>query len=128
MGLWVEHLGGRLESVFNQPQSRACLERVNGLADANWRDFSGEEPVDMKGHLVRCGLVFAPQGHALLVWLHSAAHARLVRCSLASGLCAWLRTVSSSTAACEPSMASCAACAPLCEAHEPAIVPRRYAS
>ena len=60
MGLMAEHLGGLQEPVFDQPQSRACLRRVNELADQNWRDFSGPKHVDMKGHLIRCAASCVP--------------------------------------------------------------------
>ena len=54
MGLWAEHLGGQLQSLWNQPHSLACVRSMNQAADKNWADFSGDADVDMQGHLIKC--------------------------------------------------------------------------
>ena len=52
MALWLEHLGGKYDPLYNQPHSLACVKRVNYLAEQNWLQFSGEEDCDMTGHLI----------------------------------------------------------------------------
>lgn len=62
MALWLEHLGGKHDPVYDQPQSLACVKRVNYLAEQNWLQFSGEEECDMTGHLITFPIVVDRSG------------------------------------------------------------------
>ena len=42
MQLWAEHLG-LLENVFLDPGSAACAQRVNALAEENWRIYADDK-------------------------------------------------------------------------------------
>ncbi|CAN6475697.1 unnamed protein product [Victoria cruziana] len=62
MSLWAEHLG-MLEDCFSRPHSIECVERVNELAENNWRTYVGEEIRDMKGHLLKYPIKVGKDGH-----------------------------------------------------------------
>ncbi|KAK7318749.1 hypothetical protein RJT34_03456 [Clitoria ternatea] len=51
MSLWAEHVG-RLDGIFNSPQSLECVRYVNKLARKNWDAYVSEEGNQMKGHLM----------------------------------------------------------------------------
>ncbi|KAL3155264.1 hypothetical protein ABBQ32_013195 [Trebouxia sp. C0010 RCD-2024] len=52
MALWLEHLGGKFNPLYDQPHSLECVKHINSLAKHNWLQFDGDEDVDMTGHLV----------------------------------------------------------------------------
>ena len=62
MSLWLEHLGGKYDPVYDQPHSLACVKRVNYLAEQNWLQFSGEEDCDMTGHLITFPIIVDQSG------------------------------------------------------------------
>ncbi len=62
MALWLEHLGGKYDPVYDQPHSLACVKRVNYLAEQNWLQFSGEEDCDMTGHLITFPIIVDRSG------------------------------------------------------------------
>ena len=62
MALWLEHLGGKHDPVYDQPHSLACVKRVNYLAEQNWLQFSGEEDCDMTGHLITFPIIVDRSG------------------------------------------------------------------
>ena len=62
MALWLEHLGGKYDPVYDQPHSLACVKRVNYLAEQNWLQFSGEEECDMTGHLITFPIIVDRSG------------------------------------------------------------------
>ena len=62
MALWLEHLGGKHDPMYDQPQSLACVKQVNYLAEQNWLQFSGEEECDMSGHLITFPIVVDRSG------------------------------------------------------------------
>ena len=61
MSLWAEHLGG-LESVFEEPESLECVQRVNYIADRNWEQYIAPEITDMRSHLIRYPLKVEDDG------------------------------------------------------------------
>ena len=62
MALWLEHLGGKYDPVYDQPHSLACVKRVNYLAEQNWLQFSGKEDCDMTGHLITFPIIVDRSG------------------------------------------------------------------
>lgn len=53
MALWCEHLR-RVEDVFETPQSLDCIQRVNALAQQNWKLYADNSVVrDMSAHLLQ---------------------------------------------------------------------------
>ncbi|XLR06076.1 hypothetical protein HN51_060957 [Arachis hypogaea] len=50
--LWLEHLG-KHENTFLNPESKACIEKVNQFAEENWKSYSDISSVDLHGHLLR---------------------------------------------------------------------------
>lgn len=62
MALWLEHLGGKYDPLYDQPHSLECIKRVNDLAEQNWMQFSGEEDVDMTGHLITFPIIVDRNG------------------------------------------------------------------
>ena len=63
MALWLEHLSGKWDPVYDQPHSLECIRRVNHLAEQNWLQFNGEEDVDMTGHLIMFPIVVSKEGN-----------------------------------------------------------------
>jgi len=61
MSLWAEHLG-LLEDTFNNPQSLDCVRRVNELAEKYWQQFTAEEVIKIKGHLLKYPLKVEADG------------------------------------------------------------------
>lgn len=61
MSLWAEHLGS-VEPVFGEPESLVCVERVNNMAEANWKQYTAPEVTDMRGHLMRYPLKIEDDG------------------------------------------------------------------
>lgn len=61
MSLWAEHLG-LLEDSFNFPESLACVRRVNELATNYWQQFTAEEVIKIKGHLLKYPLKVEADG------------------------------------------------------------------
>ncbi|XP_072971350.1 phospholipase D alpha 1-like [Typha angustifolia] len=52
MALWFEHLR-RLDNAFLQPQSIACMRKVNEIAEQYWRLYASETLYnDLPGHLL----------------------------------------------------------------------------
>lgn len=62
MALWLEHLGGKFDPVYDQPHSLECVKRVNSLAQQNWLQFDGNEDIDMSGHLITFPVVVDRNG------------------------------------------------------------------
>jgi phospholipase D1/2 len=53
LSLWYEHLG-MLDDTFLQPESEACVRKVNQIADKYWDLYSSETlEHDLQGHLLR---------------------------------------------------------------------------
>lgn len=53
MALWYEHLG-LLDDCFLEPQSLDCIQKVNQMAENNWKLYSSERmDDDLPGHLLR---------------------------------------------------------------------------
>lgn len=65
MALWLEHLSGKWDPVYDQPHSLECIRRVNQLAEQNWLQFNGEEDVDMSGHLIMFPVVVSKEGNMI---------------------------------------------------------------
>lgn len=62
MALWYEHTG-MLDNSFSYPESLECIQKVNGVAEANWDLYSrdGVER-DLPGHLLTYPVGVASDG------------------------------------------------------------------
>lgn len=63
MALWLEHLGGRYDPLYDQPHSLECIKQINHMAEQNWLQFSGEEDVNMTGHLITFPIIVESNGN-----------------------------------------------------------------
>ncbi|PON58164.1 Phospholipase D family [Trema orientale] len=63
MSLWAEHLG-QLEDSFTEPQSLKCIQRVNKIAQHNWKAYvaAEEEKKTMIGHLMQYPIQISRDG------------------------------------------------------------------
>ncbi|XP_031483768.1 phospholipase D alpha 1-like [Nymphaea colorata] len=55
MSLWYEHFASKyMENmdVFNEPESLACVRLVNKIAQHVWELYTGDEVVELPGHLL----------------------------------------------------------------------------
>ncbi|KAI3711347.1 hypothetical protein L2E82_41358 [Cichorium intybus] len=52
MSLWAEHLG-TVHECFTKPESIECVRQVRSMAEANWKQFAGEEICEISGHLLK---------------------------------------------------------------------------
>eukprot|EP00252_Welwitschia_mirabilis_P021815 TRINITY_DN5710_c0_g1_i1.p1 TRINITY_DN5710_c0_g1~~TRINITY_DN5710_c0_g1_i1.p1 ORF type:complete len:866 (+),score=131.96 TRINITY_DN5710_c0_g1_i1:140-2737(+) len=59
--LWAEHLG-KLDPSFEHPESPACVEKVNQVAEENWKRFAADEMTPLTGHLLRYPLKVEADG------------------------------------------------------------------
>uniref|UniRef100_A0A0D9XVD1 Phospholipase D n=1 Tax=Leersia perrieri TaxID=77586 RepID=A0A0D9XVD1_9ORYZ len=61
MSLWYEHLGDADED-FLAPGSLKCVQKVNQMADANWKLYSQDTPVDLPRHLLPYPITITNEG------------------------------------------------------------------
>jgi phospholipase D1/2 len=59
--LWAEHTG-RILPEYADPSSEACVKAVNSLGQKNWIKYSGDEVVELEGHLMLYPLLPHPDG------------------------------------------------------------------
>nr|XP_025703140.1 phospholipase D alpha 1-like [Arachis hypogaea] len=59
--LWLEHLG-KHESTFLNPESKPCIEKVNQLAEQNWKSYIDISRADLHGHLLRYPYLISDDG------------------------------------------------------------------
>lgn len=52
MSLWAEHLG-MIEDYFKEPESLVCVKSVNKIAEDNWKKFTAEDSMPLRGHLLK---------------------------------------------------------------------------
>ncbi|CAH1448020.1 unnamed protein product [Lactuca virosa] len=52
MSLWAEHLG-TVRECFEIPESIECVRQVRSMAEANWKQFAGNEICEINGHLMK---------------------------------------------------------------------------
>ncbi|KAJ8772570.1 hypothetical protein K2173_027747 [Erythroxylum novogranatense] len=52
MSLWAEHLG-KLESLFQEPESLDCVRTVNSVAEENWQKYVAEDFKPLQGHILK---------------------------------------------------------------------------
>ncbi|XP_023764342.1 phospholipase D gamma 1 [Lactuca sativa] len=52
MSLWAEHLG-TVRECFEKPESIECVRQVRSMAEANWKQFAGDEICEINGHLMK---------------------------------------------------------------------------
>ncbi|KAL2346207.1 hypothetical protein Fmac_000207 [Flemingia macrophylla] len=52
MSLWAEHMG-TIQACFKQPQNLDCLNRVNKIAEDNWKKYTSDEFTPLQGHLLK---------------------------------------------------------------------------
>ncbi|GAV80759.1 LOW QUALITY PROTEIN: C2 domain-containing protein/PLDc domain-containing protein/PLD_C domain-containing protein, partial [Cephalotus follicularis] len=63
MGLWKEHLGVHEDSIFQHPESVSCVQRLNQLADINWKMYSSDTlDQDLPRHLLCYPIEVAKNG------------------------------------------------------------------
>jgi phospholipase D1/2 len=62
MSLWAEHLGmvdtrfqepESWDSGFNEPKSLDCVNKVNKIAEDNWKRYTDETFTLLQGHLLK---------------------------------------------------------------------------
>ncbi|RAL37934.1 hypothetical protein DM860_000628 [Cuscuta australis] len=64
MALWGEHTS-RVEDLFSHPEHPKCIQRVNAIAEENWRFYvSDAEPLleDIPGHLLTYPIQISEEG------------------------------------------------------------------
>ncbi|XP_073033653.1 phospholipase D alpha 1-like [Primulina eburnea] len=62
MALWYEHLG-LLDNCFCHPQSLECIQKVNQLAERNWKLYAADVMEgDLPGHLMTYPIEVLPDG------------------------------------------------------------------
>ncbi|XP_057832450.2 phospholipase D delta isoform X1 [Cryptomeria japonica] len=59
--LWEEHLG-TLDASFDHPESLDCVQKVNEMAEKHWSQFTAEEVIEMKGHLLKYPVAVGADG------------------------------------------------------------------
>ncbi|KAH9751187.1 phospholipase D [Citrus sinensis] len=59
--LWAEHLA-TLEDTFREPQSLECMQRVNRIAEENWKAFVCDGHKEMRGHLMQYPVQISREG------------------------------------------------------------------
>ncbi|GAA0168061.1 phospholipase [Lithospermum erythrorhizon] len=52
MSLWAEHLGA-LENCYKEPGSLECVQRVNEIANENWKRYADENFRTLQGHILK---------------------------------------------------------------------------
>ncbi|XP_024990266.1 phospholipase D delta-like [Cynara cardunculus var. scolymus] len=52
MSLWAEHMG-KVEDYYKEPESLACVQNVNKLAEDNWNKFTADDYTPLQGHLLK---------------------------------------------------------------------------
>lgn len=52
MSLWAEHLG-MVDNCFKEPESLACVKRVNKISEDNWTNFIADDFTPLQGHLLK---------------------------------------------------------------------------
>ncbi|PWA60945.1 hypothetical protein CTI12_AA381820 [Artemisia annua] len=52
MSLWAEHLGA-IENAYKEPQTLECVNKVNKIAEDNWKRYTSEKHTTLQGHLLR---------------------------------------------------------------------------
>ena len=52
MSLWAEHLG-MVDTCFNEPESLDCVNKVNKIAEDNWKRYTDEGFMLLQGHLLK---------------------------------------------------------------------------
>lgn len=66
MSLWAEHLG-MLDNCFNEPESLECVNKVNEVAEDNWKKFTDEKFSTLQGHLIKYPLKVNSDGGMELI-------------------------------------------------------------
>ena len=61
MSLWGEHTNISC-AEFLEPNTFACVDKIDAIAAANWKQFMAEEPSDMKSHLMPYPIVVHGDG------------------------------------------------------------------
>ncbi|XP_024961268.1 phospholipase D delta-like isoform X2 [Cynara cardunculus var. scolymus] len=52
MSLWAEHTA-MIDDEFMEPESLACMQSVNKLAEDNWRKYTSDDFSPLQGHLLK---------------------------------------------------------------------------
>lgn len=52
MSLWAEHLG-LVDECWKEPESLACVNKVNAIAEDNWKRYTEENFTPLQGHLCK---------------------------------------------------------------------------
>lgn len=62
MSLWAEQLG-TLEKAYKEPETLECVNRVNKIAENNWKRYTAESFTTLQGHLLRYPLQMDASGN-----------------------------------------------------------------
>ncbi|KAL0854199.1 hypothetical protein Bca101_059351 [Brassica carinata] len=52
MSLWAEHMG-KIDDIFKEPESLECVKRVNMISEDNWKKYTEDSFVPLRGHLLK---------------------------------------------------------------------------
>lgn len=52
MSLWAEHMG-KIDDIFKEPESLECVKRVNIISEDNWKKYTEDSFVPLRGHLLK---------------------------------------------------------------------------
>ncbi|KAL8151686.1 hypothetical protein V2J09_021494 [Rumex salicifolius] len=61
MSLWAEHLG-TVDPDFDEPEAFECVQKVNKVAEDNWKRFTDDNFTTLQGHLLRYPLNVTSDG------------------------------------------------------------------
>ncbi|KAK1440542.1 hypothetical protein QVD17_06371 [Tagetes erecta] len=62
MSLWAEHLGV-LEKCYENPETLECVNKVNKIAEDNWKRYTADTFTTLQGHLIRYPLQVDSDGN-----------------------------------------------------------------
>lgn len=57
MHIWAS-ITDQMSDAYRNPSSKECVDLMNSIAEKNFKDYMGEEPVDMTSHLLPFPLEF----------------------------------------------------------------------
>jgi phospholipase D1/2 len=46
MHIWAS-ITDQMNDAYRNPSSKECVDLINSIADKNWKDYMGDEPVNM---------------------------------------------------------------------------------
>ncbi|KAJ4881529.1 Phospholipase D delta [Raphanus sativus] len=64
MSLWAEHMG-KIDDIFKEPESLECVKRVNMISEDNWKKYTENSFVPLRGHLLKYPLTVDNTGKVI---------------------------------------------------------------